>query len=115
MITKIVLKHGSDERIIPLQGDRLTFGRKSDNDVYVNDKALSRKHIVFERKGQDWIVRDPVSTNKTYLSGGETRVSRPHPDRPLAEVLESIRDALDDWTVGAPPGDDITVVAARRI
>ena len=77
MITKIVLKHGSDERTIPLQGDRLTFGRKSDNDVYINDKALSRKHIVFERKGQDWIVRDPGSTNKTYLNGEEIRVSRP--------------------------------------
>jgi len=44
----------------------------------------------------------------------EQRV-RPDRDRPLAEVLESIRDALDDWTVEAPPGDDITVVAARRI
>jgi sigma-B regulation protein RsbU (phosphoserine phosphatase) len=40
---------------------------------------------------------------------------RPDRDRPLAEILETIRDALDDWTEGAPPGDDITVVAARLI
>jgi serine phosphatase RsbU (regulator of sigma subunit) len=40
---------------------------------------------------------------------------RPDRDRPLAEILESVRDVLDDWTVGTPPGDDITVVAARRI
>ena len=49
---------------------------------------------------------------------GEHRLAelvRPDRDRPLAEVLESIRDALDDWTVGSPPGDDITLVAARRI
>jgi serine phosphatase RsbU (regulator of sigma subunit) len=48
--------------------------------------------------------------------GGERLAehARTDRDRPLAEILESIRDTLDDWTAGAPPGDDITVVAARR-
>jgi serine phosphatase RsbU (regulator of sigma subunit) len=77
MITKIVLKHRGEERVIPLDGGRLTFGRKSDNDVCVNDKALSRRHLIFERTGEGWIVRDPGSTNRTYLNGREVRRSRP--------------------------------------
>jgi serine phosphatase RsbU (regulator of sigma subunit) len=36
-------------------------------------------------------------------------------DRPVAEIVEAIDDAVTEFTEGAPPADDITVVVARRV
>jgi len=36
-------------------------------------------------------------------------------DRPAAEIVEAIENAVNDFTQGAAPADDITVVVARRI
>ena len=75
MITKIVLKHGSEERIIPLQGDRLTFGRKSDNTVTLTDDYASGHHCRLVRDGKSWRLEDVGSTNGTYVKGN--RIAAP--------------------------------------
>ena len=36
-------------------------------------------------------------------------------DRPAIEIVEAIERAVSDFTQGAPPADDITVVVARRL
>jgi sigma-B regulation protein RsbU (phosphoserine phosphatase) len=36
-------------------------------------------------------------------------------DRPAKEIVEAIHTAVAQFTQGAPPADDITVVVARRL
>jgi FHA domain/zinc-ribbon domain len=54
----------------PLQGDRITVGRRPESDVFLDDVTVSRKHATFERRsGGDWFVRDGGSLNGTYVNG----------------------------------------------
>jgi len=70
---------GATEKVL-LQGDRLAVGRSRDNDFHCPDDAsLSRRHMVLERKGEEWVVRDLESKNGTYLNGA--RIQGPQPLR----------------------------------
>jgi DNA-binding CsgD family transcriptional regulator len=53
-----------------LEGDRVTLGRSSDNQLVVeDDTALSRHHALLERVGAAWFVRDLNSSNGTFVNG----------------------------------------------
>ncbi len=55
-----------------LKQDRYELGRADTNDLCFRDVAgLSRKHMVFERDGANWTVRDLGSTNGTYVNGAQ--------------------------------------------
>jgi serine phosphatase RsbU (regulator of sigma subunit)/pSer/pThr/pTyr-binding forkhead associated (FHA) protein len=57
-------------RTYRLEGDRVGLGRANSNELcYQEDTGLSRKHLVFEREEDDWILRDPGSKNGTLLNG----------------------------------------------
>lgn len=59
-----------NKRRIRLDGQRLTLGRSSDNDLaYPDDPVLSRRHLAFDFDGQDWWVEDLKTTNGTTLDG----------------------------------------------
>ncbi len=57
--------------IVPLEGERLTIGRRPANDVALDwDSEVSRVHAALERAGEDWIlVDDGLSHNGTYVDG----------------------------------------------
>ncbi|MEO8659813.1 MAG: SpoIIE family protein phosphatase [Bryobacteraceae bacterium] len=60
---------GSSSRF-PLVGERVTLGRAKGSDLsYPEDGGLSRNHLVFERDGDSWLVRDLGSKNGTRLNG----------------------------------------------
>jgi phosphoserine phosphatase RsbU/P len=53
-----------------LGGDRYVLGREGTEGLrYPGVAGLSREHLVFERQGQAWTVRDLRSTNGTKLNG----------------------------------------------
>jgi serine phosphatase RsbU (regulator of sigma subunit) len=55
---------------VNLDGDRLSIGRSTNNDLcYTEDAGLSRQHLVLERDGDDWLVRDLGSKNGTMVNG----------------------------------------------
>src|SRR5207244_12670529 len=56
---------------VPLQGDRITIGGGSANDVVISwDGTVSRMHAVLERMGEaGWVVRDLSSRNGTFVNG----------------------------------------------
>ena len=68
-------------RAVPLDQPALTLGRSTDNDLgYPEDSGLSRRHLAFEKEGEEWFVRDLGSKNGTFLNGDriqDKRVLRP--------------------------------------
>jgi pSer/pThr/pTyr-binding forkhead associated (FHA) protein len=56
-------------REIPLSSERIAIGRHSDNDVVLNDKAVSGRHAVVITLGTDSFLEDLNSTNGTLVNG----------------------------------------------
>ena len=64
-------------RTLQLERERYSLGRSSTNELcYSDDAGLSRQHMVLERTGTSWIVRDLNSKNGTFVNG--TRIEAPH-------------------------------------
>jgi hypothetical protein len=98
-----ILAPGGVTRSVVLERDRYRLGRAGSNELCFPDvTGLSREHLVFEREGSGWVVRDLGSTNGTYVNG--IRIDRPcrlHPaDRVTLGLLtmvfsEGIRRTAD--------------------
>lgn len=57
-------------RTVALERDRYGLGRTLANDLcYPEVSGLSREHLVFERTGATWTLRDLGSTNGTLING----------------------------------------------
>ncbi len=68
-------------RTIPLDHDRVTLGRSSANELcYADDAGLSRQHLMVEKRGEDWTVRDCGSKNGTMVNG--LRITGTHTLKP---------------------------------
>ena len=52
-----------------LEGDQLTIGRDSSNDVAINDAEISRKHARLTFQGGKYVLEDLGSTNGTFVNG----------------------------------------------
>ena len=52
----------------PLEGDRLTIGRRPDSDVFLDDVTVSRDHALLVRRGDDLYLDDLGSLNGTYVN-----------------------------------------------
>jgi hypothetical protein len=52
----------------PLDGDRITVGRRPDSDVFLDDVTVSRDHAVIVRRGHDFYLDDCGSLNGTYVN-----------------------------------------------
>jgi serine phosphatase RsbU (regulator of sigma subunit)/pSer/pThr/pTyr-binding forkhead associated (FHA) protein len=64
-------------RIVPLAAERVALGRASTNELcYPDDSGLSRQHLVFERIGESWTLRDLGSKNGTQVNS--SRIAGPH-------------------------------------
>ena len=52
----------------PLDGDRLTVGRRPDSDIFLDDVTVSRDHAILVRRGSDYYLDDCGSLNGTYVN-----------------------------------------------
>jgi pSer/pThr/pTyr-binding forkhead associated (FHA) protein len=71
---KLRAPHGADESLaIALDQNAkkpyVSLGRGPDNDVVIDDATLSRLHLLFQKAGETWTVRDAGSTNGTTVEG----------------------------------------------
>jgi pSer/pThr/pTyr-binding forkhead associated (FHA) protein len=51
-----------------LDTDAVTVGRHPDSDIFLDDISVSRRHAVFNRSGQGFVVSDLGSLNGTYVN-----------------------------------------------
>ncbi len=75
MAKLILMVDGVGSQHFDIKGDMLRIGRAADNDVHIDDLAVSNEHAVIE-KNQDehfpdhvtYKVRDLGSTNNTFVN-----------------------------------------------
>ncbi|MEQ1439559.1 FHA domain-containing protein [Fontimonas sp. SYSU GA230001] len=65
----IVTDSSGQTRDVPLNKERITIGRHPDNDICLNDKAVSGHHAVVITILQDSFLEDLDSTNGTQVNG----------------------------------------------
>ena len=52
----------------PLDGDRMTIGRRPDSDIFLHDVTVSRDHALLVRRGGDLYLDDLGSLNGSYVN-----------------------------------------------
>lgn len=55
--------------VFALEGDQLTIGRDSSNEVTINDAEVSRRHARLTFQGGKFVLEDLGSTNGTFVNG----------------------------------------------
>ncbi|NHZ38453.1 FHA domain-containing protein [Massilia rubra] len=65
----IISRNQAVIREVELDKDRMTLGRKPDNDIVLPHPAMSGSHAVFNFIMDDVFVEDLGSTNGTYVNG----------------------------------------------
>jgi predicted component of type VI protein secretion system len=72
--TYLVVKGGGQaERIIVWDSQDVSVGRSNENDISIDDAALSRKHAEFYRADGTWAVKDLGTSNGTTVNGETIR------------------------------------------
>ena len=51
-----------------LDADEVSTGRHPNSDIFLDDVTVSRKHAIFHRHGDAFLVRDVGSLNGTYVN-----------------------------------------------
>jgi pSer/pThr/pTyr-binding forkhead associated (FHA) protein len=52
----------------PVDGERMSIGRRPDSEVFLDDITVSRDHALLIRRGEDWYLDDCGSLNGTYVN-----------------------------------------------
>src|SRR4051812_6993970 len=73
-----ILSPDGRSRAVPLDGERLSLGRSTATELcFPDDTGLSRQHLVIERDGDGWALRDLGSKNGTILNGAKVTARMP--------------------------------------
>lgn len=70
----IVSLDGNIAKVIPLDKDRLTLGRRPYNDIVLDNLAVSGEHAALQVIGKDFFIEDLNSTNGTSIN--DQRIKR---------------------------------------
>jgi hypothetical protein len=52
----------------PIDGERMSIGRRPDSEVFLDDITVSRDHALLIRRGEHWYLDDCGSLNGTYVN-----------------------------------------------
>ena len=52
----------------PVNGERMSIGRRPDSEVFLDDITVSRDHALLIHRGEDWYLDDCGSLNGTYVN-----------------------------------------------
>lgn len=75
----LIVQHGPNAgaRFL-LDAERVTAGRDTKADIFLDDVTVSRKHVEFVREGDSFVVRDVGSLNGTYVNRERVADARLH-------------------------------------
>jgi hypothetical protein len=59
---------GREGESFPVEGERMSIGRRPDSSVFLDDVTVSRDHALLIRRGEDWYLDDCGSLNGTYVN-----------------------------------------------
>ncbi|HEX7319205.1 MAG TPA: adenylate/guanylate cyclase domain-containing protein [bacterium] len=69
MATFLIHKPDDETQVIKLDKDKITLGRKDDNDIVIDDVFVSRNHAEVEKKIARYLIRDRKSRYGTFVNG----------------------------------------------
>jgi hypothetical protein len=52
----------------PIEGERISVGRRPDSDIFLDDVTVSRDHALIVKRGSDYFLDDCGSLNGTYVN-----------------------------------------------
>ncbi len=96
MSEKLQLRFSVDgeDKIVPLTGAEIRFGRSGDNEVVLPDYSVSRRHAVVRKEGGSWYVHDLNSTNGVQVNKADIQQALiRHQDRIKIGVFEILVEA----------------------
>jgi Nif-specific regulatory protein len=102
--------------VFVLDGSELMLGRDTTNAIPISDPSLSRRHCVFTRDGDRWLVRDLGSANGTFVN--EQRLSESfliHGDRLRFGGTQLLFHAQGREAVASPPAADLQNTATLAL
>jgi hypothetical protein len=91
-------------RIFRLQSDKVSIGRRLDNDLVIEDRRVSRRHALIQASGGQFLIQDLRSTAGTLVNGRRVRSVALHPG-------DVIRLAETELVYGESPGEPPTQAA----
>jgi len=97
--------------VYALDGDLITIGRDSSNEITVNDAEVSRRHSRLSFQGGKYVLEDMGSTNGTFVNGQRLtgpRVLKSGEVISLGEQIVFVYEAVD-----SDPG--ATMVSPRKV
>ena len=105
MAEVVVELDGQEVVRVPLKDQKTIIGRDQTADVYLENRALSRKHAQLEKRGAGIWIRDLESQNGTYVNG--ERILEPIPLSSDDSIqlgrydvyIEGVKEAAGDTTV----------------
>lgn len=127
-MAKMLLKFGAAViKEIPFSKETLSVGRKSDNDIVIDNPAISGHHCRISLQGGTYFVEDLESTNGTYVNQKRVKKSGLHhndvvglakhslifvEENPPAEKKADAAPASSDSTMVLSPEKQAELVAA---
>ena len=65
----IVMEGPSKGKKLDLGKNKISLGKKDDNDLVVDDRTVSRRHLEIDHTSDSFLLKDLGSTNGTYING----------------------------------------------
>src|SRR3989338_3766351 len=90
---------------ITLNKNRMTIGKRENNDFILTDKTVSRNHLEIEYSSDSFLLRDLDSTNGTYLNGSRVKEAYLSPGDMIKVGNSTIEFVAFDEKVKIEPSD----------
>lgn len=72
---KLIITNGKEQMDeVPLTDGTISIGRKADNDIQIDDAAVSAHHAKIVTFFKPTYIKDLMSTNGTYVNGSQIQV-----------------------------------------
>jgi Nif-specific regulatory protein len=100
--------------VIPLPQGEYWVGRQATNDLQLEDNAVSRRHCLFLRSGEDCTLRDLDSRNGTFVTGTPVTEQQLQPGDEI-RIGGSVFCYLVDSNASPPPEKQISISSTREL